>query len=213
VGFWSDEKPEAVLRAIFRKHDRAELWRLSYWSFATFFAYFLLPAVYIRFFLKERLTDFGLQLQGTLKHSWIYIVLFLAVLPLVIIMSMTESFQRTYPFYDQAHRSVQDFLAWQVLYAIQFFSLEFFFRGFLIHGMKHRFGYYAIVFSVVPYCMIHFGKPLPETLGAIIAGLALGTLSVFTRSIWLGVAIHISVAVSMDISSLIAQGKLVWPDF
>jgi hypothetical protein len=49
---------------------------------------------------------------------------------------------------------------------------------------------------------------MPETLGAIFAGIALGTLSLFTRSIWLGVAIHVSVAVSMDLISLWLAGKL-----
>ena len=87
-------------------------------------------------------------------------------------------------------------------------SLEFFFRGFLVHGLKRRFGFYCIVIAVMPYCMIHFGKPMPETLGAIFAGLALGTLSLFTRSIWLGVAIHVSVAVSMDLIALWYRGAL-----
>ena len=137
--------------------------------------------------------------------------MYLVVLPFVVFVSRTPSFQKMYPFYDFAHRSPTDFFLWQAVYALQFFSLEFFFRGFLIHGLRHRFGYYAIVFSVVPYCMIHFGKPMPETLGAIIAGLALGTLSLFSGSIWLGVAIHVSVAVSMDVLSLLAQGKIALP--
>ena len=34
---------------------------------------------------------------------------------------------------------------------------------------------------IVPYCMIHYGKPLPETLGAIGAGLILGTLAMRTQ--------------------------------
>lgn len=66
----------------------------------------------------------------------------------------------------------------------------------------------AVLLAVMPYCMIHFGKPMPETLGAIFAGIALGTLSLFTRSIWLGVAIHVSVAVSMDLISLWLAGRL-----
>jgi membrane protease YdiL (CAAX protease family) len=115
---------------------------------------------------------------------------------------MTESFQQMYPFYDEASRSVFDFVAWQFLYAAQFVFLEFFFRGFLIHGLKQRFGIYAIAVSTVPYCMIHFGKPFPETMGAIIAGIALGGLSLFTGSIWLGAAIHISVAMSMDVLAI-----------
>jgi hypothetical protein len=51
---------------------------------------------------------------------------------------------------------------------------------------------------VVPYCMIHYGKPMAETCGAIFAGLVLGTIAMRTRSIWGGVAIHVCVALSMD---------------
>ena len=51
-------------------------------------------------------------------------------------------------------------------------------------------------------------EPLPETLGAIFAGLSLGVLALLTRSIWLGVAIHVSVAVSMDLLSLWMKGAL-----
>jgi arylsulfatase A-like enzyme len=54
---------------------------------------------------------------------------------------------------------------------------------------------------VVPYCMIHFGKPFLETMAAIVAVVVLGTLSMKTRSIWSGFLIHVSVAVSMDIFS------------
>ena len=55
---------------------------------------------------------------------------------------------------------------------------------------------------IVPYCMIHYGKPLPETLGAIGAGLMLGTLAMRTRSIWGGVLIHVGVATTMDVLAL-----------
>jgi membrane protease YdiL (CAAX protease family) len=55
---------------------------------------------------------------------------------------------------------------------------------------------------IVPYCMIHFQKPMAETFGAIIAGLVLGTLAMRTRSIWGGVAIHAAVALTMDVLAL-----------
>ena len=55
---------------------------------------------------------------------------------------------------------------------------------------------------IVPNCMIHYGKPMPETLGAIGAGLILGTLAMRTRSIWGGVMIHVGVALSMDMLAL-----------
>jgi membrane protease YdiL (CAAX protease family) len=62
--------------------------------------------------------------------------------------------------------------------------------------------------------MIHFGKPFPETLGAIFAGIFLGTLAFRTGSIWIGFFIHESVAFTMDIVSLLHTGGLpthFWP--
>lgn len=206
LGFFMDE-PGIWLREFFRRSEDAELYRLSYWALSTFFWYFVVPAGFIKVFLKGRLRDYGLSLKGTIRHSWIYLGLYLAVLPFVVVVAFTPEFQKTYPFYSQAGAGIRGFLYWELAYALQFLSLEFFYRGFLIHALRPRFGFYAIFISVIPYCMIHFGKPFPETLGAIIAGLALGTLSMFTRNIWGGVAIHVGVAVTMDVLSLFLQGK------
>ena len=52
---------------------------------------------------------------------------------------------------------------------------------------------------VIPYVLIHFGKPFPETLGAIFAGTALGYIALKSRSIFVPFLIHSSVAFSMDI--------------
>lgn len=191
----------------FRSGEYARLARLIYWSGCTFLGYMLLPALYVKFVMRIRLRDIGLSLKGALKHWWIYVGLFLLVLPAVYVMSLTESFQNTYPFYKHAGRSPTEFLVWELTYALQFMSLEFFYRGVLLHGTKRRFGVYSVLISVIPYCMIHFGKPMPETLGAVVAGIALGVLSLYTRSIWLGVAIHVSVAVSMDVFALLARGE------
>lgn len=200
-------EPSYAVQSFFRDDQYGRLARLGYWSMSTFVGYALIPGLYVRFVMKKRLSDIGLSVTGALEHWWIYAGMYVVVLPAVYAVSLTESFQNTYPFYDQASRSWFDFLMWEGLYALQFLSLEFFFRGVLIHGLKKRFGFYAILMSVIPYCMIHFGKPLPETIGAVLAGLALGVLSLYTRSIWLGVAIHISVAVTMDILSMLAKGQ------
>jgi len=58
----------------------------------------------------------------------------------------------------------------------------------------------------VPYCMIHFRKPMPETFGTLVAGVVLGFLSLKTRSIWIGTAIHLSAALSMDFLSMWRKG-------
>jgi membrane protease YdiL (CAAX protease family) len=57
--------------------------------------------------------------------------------------------------------------------------------------------------------MIHFGKPLPETIGAIIAGLVLGTMAIRSKSIIPGVCVHFCIALGMDILSLWHQGYFI----
>ena len=116
---------------------------------------------------------------------------------------------------DAGTRSWYDFWTWEALYAAQFFSLEFFFRGFWLRAGKQGMGSHAIYAMVVPYCMIHFGKPFLETLAAILAGLFLGTLALRTRSIWSGFLIHVGVAISMDLAALAQTTGLPdrwWPD-
>jgi membrane protease YdiL (CAAX protease family) len=53
--------------------------------------------------------------------------------------------------------------------------------------------------------MIHFSKPLPECIGSIFAGFILGWLSYKSKSIWGGVFLHVSVAISMDLLSALHQ--------
>src|SRR4029077_10260653 len=134
---------------------------------------------------------------------WIYAALFAAILPVVIIASYSKPFLATYPFYKAAARSWTDFVAWELMYAASFVALEFFFRGFLLFTLERQMGAYAIFVMIVPYCMIHFHKPVAEVCGAVFAGIVLGTLAMATRSIWCGVLIHISVAWSMDLLVLL----------
>ena len=191
-----------------RARPHGGLWRYHYWAGAHLVLYFVIPALVVKLAFRQRLSDYGLKFTGWYKKVWVYVAAFGVVLPCVILVRGMPAFQTTYPFYKQAHESWTDFFGWECAYVLQFFALEFFFRGFLVHGLKHRFGYYSVFIMTVPYCMIHFGKPLPETIGAIIAGIFLGTLSLWTRSIWLGVLIHVSVAVSMDLAAMHYRGEL-----
>jgi hypothetical protein len=182
----------------------------TWWVLVTVIFYFILPALIIRVVLGEPLASYGLRLKGAFKDYYLYIIMLIVMVPLVLLVSTTSSFQARYPFYhmERAEPLAPYFWQWELCYFLQFFSLEFFFRGFMTHGLKHRFGYYSVFVMSVPYCMIHFQKPMPEALAAIIAGIVLGTLSLKSRSILLGVAIHYSVAISMDLAALWRKGML-----
>jgi membrane protease YdiL (CAAX protease family) len=173
----------------------------AWWSGWRVTGYVILPLVTLAL-MRERIRDYHLSPRGFFKHLWVYVVLFCLVLPAVLAASRTGSFRHTYPFYRLANRSYFDLWAWEGLYAAQFVALEIFFRGFILHALRRVCGSNAIFVMIVPYCMIHYGKPMPETFGAIGAGIILGTLAMRTRSIWGGVLIHIGVATTMDMLAL-----------
>ena len=185
--------------------DGSRYWELrgfAWWSGWRMLGYVGIPMAVLACLPGQRIRDYHVSLRGFGKHLWIYLVLFGLVLPAVLLASTTSAFRHTYPFYRNANRSYVDLALWEVLYALQFLSLEFFFRGFILQGLRRALGANAIFVMLVPYCMIHYGKPLPETLGAIGAGLILGTLAMRTRSIWGGVLIHVGVATTMDVLAL-----------
>jgi len=179
----------------------------AWWSGAKVFGYLIFPLI-VLYAIGADPRDYGLRVRGFARHAWIYGAMFAAFLPILVAASYTAAFQKTYPFYKFAARSWTDFLAWELLYGASFVALEFFFRGFLLSSLKRSMGAYSIFVMIVPYCMIHFHKPVPEVCGAIFAGIILGTLAMVTRSIWCGVLIHISVAWTMDALSLWHQWGL-----
>ena len=178
---------------------------LGWWVAVVTVFYFVIPVLIIKFVWKAKLTDFGLKF-GIEPGFWKLLAVCTAImLPLVYLMSLTSGFAAKYPFlriYDGEPFIGQTLLVWEMVYFVQFFGLEFFFRGFLLHSLKGPLGLYSIFVMTVPYCMIHFGKPPAETLSAIVAGIFLGWLSYKNGSIWLGLFLHCTVAFSMDILAL-----------
>ena len=183
----------------------------AWWAGTRVLGYFVFPAIIVRLY-GERIRDQGLSTVGIKEHLWLYGLCYLVVLCCVYGVSHDPHFTTYYPFYKKAHRSWVDFGAWELAYAAQFFALEFFFRGWMLLATKDQLGSHAIFVMVVPYVMIHFGKPMLETFGAVIAGVVLGTLSMKTRSIWSGFFVHVGVAISMDVAALLRTTGLpeVW---
>lgn len=184
----------------------AELLSYVYWSFAKLLGFGLLPLWHLRL-LGVRPGDCGLGARPAPVGSAVpqlpwgrtYLALLVAVLPAVLAVSFTPAFQQSYPFYRQAGRSLLDFLAWEIPYLLTFIAVEFFFRGYLLFGLRRAFGSHALFISMLPYCMIHVLKPAPEAFASIFSGLLLGSLALCTGSLWCGVLLHVTVALSMDL--------------
>ncbi len=194
------------------KYD--ELYSFGWWVTSRVGGYVLPFAVWKLFFPQDSLLDMGLRARGFFKHAWIYGAFLAVVLPTMLLVSRQPDFGSYYPFYKGCSRSWYDFLVWEGMYFVQFFALEMFFRGFWLGALRRSFGSGAIFAMAVPYCMIHFGKPFLEANGAIVAGIALGSLSMRTKSIYQGFCVHITVAGLMDwlaLSHRHALPTVFWP--
>jgi len=206
---------ETVFAQFFPPHPGSadSYWVLRFkvwWVAWALIAYIALPTIVLLLLPGKRLRDCNLSWQGFRQHYSLYVVLYVAVLPVIWLVSLSPDFYNFYPMYPQAGRSWFDLLAWEGLYAGQFVALEFFFRGFLVGGLSRYIGIFAVPVSVMPYMMIHFTKPWPEALASIVAGLVLGSLAWKTKSIWGGVCVHCAVAITMDLLALSHKSQLPW---
>lgn len=196
------------------KYD--DLWSQMWWAFSRAFGYSVVPIVTWKLLFREdSILDMGLRTKGFFAHIWLYAVCLAIVVGVMMLLSNQKDFLEYYPFYKQAHRSWFDLLAWETAYLLQFFALEFYFRGFVLAALRRTMGAAAIFVMAVPYCMIHYGKPYLEAHGAIVAGIVLGSLAMQTRSIYAGFLVHITVAGLMDYFALLSRDGIptrFWPE-
>ncbi|HKI33079.1 MAG TPA: hypothetical protein VKA46_14605, partial [Gemmataceae bacterium] len=152
----------------------AKMHRLTWWSAISLLVYVAVPMLIVRLVFRERLRDYGVKMGGVFADFWVYALMMAVAWPAIYLASASSRFQTIYPFYHPGpdEGAWPNLVHWELLYTLQFFAVEFFFRGFLVHGLKYRFGAYAIFVMMVPYCMLHFTKPLPEALVSIIGGVA-----------------------------------------
>jgi membrane protease YdiL (CAAX protease family) len=209
IADWMGKGSEAQLA----KYD--DFLGYCWWVGARVIGYVLIPLpLWKILFPSDRLLDMGLRIRGFGKHLWIYGLCLAVVLPAMLLVATQPDFGTYYPFYKRSSRSIADFAAWEAIYFLQFFALELFFRGFMLAALRRSMGAAAIFVMMVPYCMIHYGKPYLETNGAIVAGIVLGFLAMRTRSIYAGFLVHVTVAFLMDFLALFRRDALptvLWP--
>jgi membrane protease YdiL (CAAX protease family) len=122
------------------------------------------------------------------------------MLPILWVVSDSAAFQSVYPHAQTVRTDWTLFLIYEGMFILYFIGWEFIWRGYVLFGLlKHTGATVAVLVQMIPFVILHFGKPLPETLGSIAAGIALGALSVRTRSFWYAVLIHWTVMLTIDI--------------
>lgn len=191
--------------------DWSRLASMSWWASTQIVFYAIVPMVVV-LVSGRRPADIGWRLRGTAGDWKKYATLFAIALPFVVIASTTAEFQNRYPLYEiwEGQSGVWgDLAVWWPFYVAQFAAVETFFRGYLVIGLAPTLGRMSILVATIPYLMIHFSKPPVEALASIVGGIVMGTLAYRTRSVWWGIALHVAVAMTMDVLSLGHKG-FIW---
>ena len=177
------------------------LYEYLYWFIGDFVTLFLLSIIIIKFILKEDLKNYGLQFGEYKTGLVLSAIFFLVMLPVIWFFSATPDFSAKYPHLLSTRNSWQEFFIYESGMLLYMISWEFIWRGFMLFGLKEKFGYYAVLIQMIPFVILHNGKPAPETFGAIAGGIALGILAFRTNSIYYCVLTHMGVMFMIDIIS------------
>lgn len=178
------------------------------WLAAGFLYYLIVPLCIVLFVFRESPARYGLRIHFTRRTALLYALAFAILIPGLFWASSTPAFISRYPMVRGLENDFGLLVLWESARGLRFVALEFFFRGFLLFSLEERLGYNAIAVAALPYGLIHYGKPFPEALGAIVAGAVLGMFALRTRSIAGGALVHIVVATSMDMLALWRMGAL-----
>lgn len=168
---------------------------------------FMLFIVKIIFDWKDKEGVYGLRFDKVKLGP--YLVLLLIMVPVIYFATYLPDFLDYYPTYKRAGGArfarYYNFPEWiskliyETIYLFDFLNTEVFFRGFLIIGLSKILGKNVVLPMAATYAVLHFGKPMGETVSSVFGGYILGIIALYSRNIWGGVFIHGGIAFFMEI--------------
>lgn len=175
-----------------------------YWLVSDGLLMFLVSVISVKFVLKKQLSDFGFTF-GDKKFGFLTVLIFyLFMLPLLWIVSASESFAQTYPQGGPALReNFQLLFLYEICILIYMLGWEFLWRGYMLFGLKVKLGYYAVFVQMIPFFILHKGKPELELFGSILAGIILGIQALRSGSFIYAWILHSIIMISIDIISVL----------
>jgi membrane protease YdiL (CAAX protease family) len=195
------------------KEARTPLLGFGYFVTSSVVLRFVVPYLLIRFKLKQPPRLYGYVVRGGTRMRWVYLGLFIAMVPLVIWAASLPDFQTSYPQTPGIVRgdtaSLRLFVIYHVAYFLLFLSGESFWRGYMTFGIGRDLDVAGLPWMVMMYSIGHYGKPILEVQASIIAGFVLGYLALRHRSFFLGAVLHWGIALTMDLAVLWHRG-ITW---
>ncbi len=175
-----------------------------YWFLVDGSFMFLIPALSIKLIFKRKLSEFGFSL-GDMKFGLITSAVFFAFMFVTVwIVSASLEFTIAYPQGGAELKSnMQLLFFYEFCILIYMLGWEFLWRGYMLFGLKEKLGYYTIFIQMIPFFILHKGKPEIELFASIIAGIILGIQALRSKSFVYSWILHWLVMVSIDVISVL----------
>lgn len=174
-----------------------------YWFVGDFLTFILPSVLLIKFCFKQPLSEYGFKFGDWKSGIKLTLLFLLIMIPIIWFLSASSDFSQKYPHLSTAKDSWNIFFIYEAGMFVYMIGWEFIWRGFMLFGMEKKFGFYSVFIQMIPFVILHNGKPFLETFGAIPGGIALGILALRTRSFYYCVAVHLGVMYSIDIFSVL----------
>ena len=152
--------------------------------FSSLLYFAILPILTMAVVLRRNPLDLGLRLGDVKTWSRQVAIVCIIATPILVAASFSPSFQSYYKMLDF------NWLTYTLTTAASLFASEFFFRGFLIFGLKDKLKESSIFIQMIPFVLVHLGKPEMETISTILTGILFGYIAYKGKSFWPAFIIH-----------------------
>lgn len=152
---------------------------------STFLYYGVFPLLVVIIVLRKNPLDFGLKWGEPKIWGW-YVLIFCVIAGIILWASSNDGNLKNY--YSARGFNLFTYSLTQVM---ALGASEFLYRGFLIFGLKEKFGEGAILLQMIPFVLMHIGKVEIETISTILTGILFGWVVYRGKSFWPAFFIHL----------------------
>lgn len=172
------------------------------YQFAAFFLLTFVSPILYQVISKNKISsNMGLR-WGDGRAGSIILIFSIPILMIIsYISSYQPAFQAEYPLAKNIISDHQYIFIYELAYVVLYYlAWEFYFRGFLLFGLKNKYGpMAAILIQTISSSLVHIGKPADEAMASVLAGLIFGAIALRTGSIIYTFILHAVLGVSLDL--------------
>ena len=162
--------------------------RMIYWG--------IVPMIFGTLITRKSPLKLGLGI-GDYRY-WLPVTLtfLLIAIPIVYFFSASPDFQS---YYAQKNFDLPQYL---INVTVLMLGWEYFFRGFMTMTLKPTIKETTILIQMIPFTLLHLGKPVVETLACIPSGLFWGYVCYRAESFWPALIMHLAINIVLKCGSV-----------